>query len=139
MSHFSEQNEKTFVFAPTISKCEILAKFLKIFVKNGTFVHSKCKERTEIIKDFKEGRYDYLVTTAVLERGVTFKNLQVIIYDADSDIYNSQTLIQISGRVGRKIDAPEGEVVFLVNKTTSEIKKAIATIRSKNRALQNML
>ena len=139
LKKYISEEKKVFVFAPTISRCEFLYKILKISVKNGTFVHSKCKERTEIIKDFKEGRYDYLVTTAVLERGVTFKNLQVIIYDADSDIYNSQTLIQISGRVGRKIDAPEGEVVFLVNKETDEIRKTIRTITDKNRYLQNLL
>ena len=129
------EQKKLFVFAPTISKCELLCKIIKIFIKNGTFVHSKCKDRNQKIKNFKDGKYDFLVTTAVLERGVTFKNLQVIIYDADNELYNSQTLIQISGRVGRKIDAPEGEVIFLVNKTTNEITKAISTIRSKNRHL----
>ena len=135
MKKYISENKKVFVFAPTISKCVQLFKITKIFVKNGTFVHSKCKDRAEKIKKFKNGGYDYLVTTAVLERGVTFKNLQVIIFDADNDIYNSQTLIQIAGRVGRKIDAPEGEVIFLVNKTTSEIETAISTIRNKNRNL----
>ena len=139
MRRFISAGKKVFVFAPTISKSESLYKIVKIFVKNGTFVHSKCKDRSQIIKKFKAGGYDYLITTAVLERGVTFKDLQVIIFDADNELYNSQTLIQIAGRVGRKIDAPEGEVVFLVNKTTSEIKQAITTIESKNRHLQNML
>ena len=136
---FIKRGKKVFVFAPTISKCESIYKIIKICVKNGTFVHSKCKDRAQIISKFKHGEYDYLVTTAVLERGVTFKDLQVIIYDADNELYNSQTLIQIAGRVGRKIDAPEGEVVFLVNKRTSEIDDAIKTIESKNRHLQNML
>lgn len=130
-----DDGKKIFVFTPTISKCEFLYKFLKILVKNGTFVHSKCKDRSIKISKFKNGEYDYLVTTAVLERGVTFKDLQVIIYDADNELYNTQTLIQISGRVGRKIDAPEGEVIFLVNKTTEEIKKSIETIKRKNRHL----
>ena len=139
LKKFINQGKKVFVFVPTISRCETIFKIIKILVKNGTFVHSKCKDRSQKINKFKRGEYDYLVTTAVLERGVTFKDLQVIIYDADSDIYNSQTLIQISGRVGRKIDAPEGEVIFLVNKSTSEIEQAISTIRNKNRDLQNML
>ena len=139
LKSYISQGKKTFVFTPTIEKCEFLAKLLRISVKNGTFVHSKCKDRTQIIKDFKKGKYDYLVTTAVLERGVTFKDLQVIIYDADSEIYDSQALIQISGRVGRKIDAPEGEVVFIVNKETNEIRTAIQTIEDKNRHLQDML
>lgn len=135
MRNMISEGKKVFVFAPTISRCESLFKITKIFVKNGTFVHSKCKDRTQKISKFKKGEYDYLVTTAVLERGVTFKNLQVIIYDADSEIYNSQTLIQIAGRVGRKIDAPKGQVLFLVNKRTPEIEKAISTIRNKNRYL----
>ena len=139
LRRFIKGGKKVFVFAPTISKCESLFRFLKIFIKNGAFVHSKCKNRLQIISSFKRGGYDYLVTTAVLERGVTFKDLQVVIYDADNALYNSQTLIQISGRVGRKIDAPEGEVIFLVNKRTSEIDDAISTIERKNRYLQNML
>ena len=136
---FIKGGKKVFVFAPTISKCESIYKIIKICVKNGTFVHSKRKDRAQIISKFKHGGYDYLLTTAVLERGVTFKDLQVIIYDADNELYKSQTLIQIAGRVGRKIDAPEGEVIFLVNKRTSEIDDAIKTIESKNRHLQNML
>ncbi len=135
MRKMISEGKKVFVFAPTISRCESLFKITKIFVKNGTFVHSKCKDRAQKISKFKKGEYDYLVTTAVLERGVTFKNLQVIIYDADSEIYNSQTLIQIAGRVGRKIDAPKGQVLFLVNKRTPEIEEAISTIRNKNRYL----
>ena len=112
---------------------EQVYKILKIHVKNGTFIHSKVKNRTRIIDAFKKGKLDYLVTTAVLERGVTFKNLQVIIYDADNVLYDAQALIQISGRVGRKIDAPTGDVIFLVNKETDEIKNAISTIEAKNR------
>lgn len=139
MKRMIVEGKKIFVFAPTISRCEWLHKIIKIFVKNGTFVHSKCKDRSQKINRFKKGEYDFLVTTAVLERGVTFKNLQVIIYDADSEIYSSQTLIQIAGRVGRKFDAPEGQVLFLVNKRTAEIEQAISTIKHKNRYLQNLL
>ena len=139
LKEYKQQNKKVFIFAPTIAKCEFLYKLLKITAKSGTFVHSKCKDRSQIIKSFKDGKYDYLITTAVLERGVTFKGLQVIIYDADSEIYNAQTLIQISGRVGRKSDAPEGEVIFLVNKETDEIKETIRTITEKNKYLQDLL
>lgn len=132
LKQFFLEDKVVFIFTPTIDKCEFVYKILSLKLKNGTFVHSKCKDRTKKIQDFKEGKYKFLVTTAVLERGVTFKNLQVIIFDADNSIYDSQALIQISGRVGRKIDAPEGEVIFLVNKDTDEIKKAIGTIKSKN-------
>ena len=138
LKQFIKEGKKVFVFVPTISRCMFVFNLLKIFVKNGTFIHSKCKDRSQKISKFKQGGYDYMVTTAVLERGVTFKDLQVIIYDADNELYDSQTLIQISGRVGRKIDAPEGKVLFLVNKRTVEIDEAISTIKNKNRHLQNL-
>lgn len=139
LREFIKKGKKVFVFTPTIDKCEFVHKIVKIFVKNGTFVHSKCKDRSQKIKNFKLGKYDYLITTAVLERGVTFKDLQVIIFDADNEIYDSQALIQISGRVGRKKDAPEGEVIFLVNKESDEIRQAIEAIRTKNKYLQDLL
>lgn len=138
LKKFVIEKKKVFIFAPTISRCEFVYNVICRVVKNGNYVHSKCKNRAEIISDFKNGKYDYLVTTAVLERGVTFKNLQVIIFDADSEIYTSAALIQIAGRVGRKYDAPNGEVIFLVNKETVEIKNAIKEIKRKNESLQSV-
>lgn len=132
LKRYQKEKKPVFIFTPTIARCEYVYKVLKIFVKNGSFVHSKCKNRSEIINKFKKGEFDYLVTTAVLERGVTLKNLQVVIFDADNNIYDTKALIQISGRVGRKIDAPEGEVTFLVNKETKEIGETIKTINYKN-------
>lgn len=135
LKEFDQQNKPVFIFTPTIEKCEKIFKILTSNFKGGEYVHSKRKQRPEIIQNFREGKYKFLVTTAVLERGVTVKNLQAIIYDADHPLYDSQALIQIAGRVGRKIDAPEGDVFFLVNKPTKEMENAIETIKSKNKNL----
>ena len=79
----------------------------------------------EIIDKFREGKLLCLVCTAVLERGVTVKNLQVIIYDADNNIYNDKALLQISGRVGRVIKATSGDVYYVCKKKTEYMEKAI--------------
>ncbi len=139
MKEFKKENKPVFVFCPTIDMAESVYAVIKKVIPNGNVVHSKKIDRETIIDDFKNGRYFYLVTTAVLERGVTIKNLQVIIFNADHDIYDEHALIQISGRVGRKYDAPEGEVVFLVDKITSSIQRTISTIEDKNKSLQTML
>ena len=112
--------------------CEYLDSKIKDKVHGGYFVHSKCHDRAKRIQDFRDGVYSYLITTAVLERGVTVKDLQVIIYEADHHLYDESTLVQISGRVGRKLDAPEGEVIFLGSKETREITNAIKQIKDKN-------
>ena len=132
---FEKENKQVFVFVPTIAMCEMVYKFVREFVKNGEYVHSKRNKREEIISGFKEHKYNFLVTTSVLERGVTVKNLQVIVFNADHNIYTSDALIQISGRVGRKIDAPKGDVIFLVNKENDEIQKCIENIQLSNQNL----
>ena len=135
MHQFVAEKKPVFVFCPTIKLAETVFNFLDKVFPGGSVVHSKLANRSSEIIKFKNGNYKYLVTTAVLERGVTIKNLQVIVFDADHSIYDEQSLIQIAGRVGRKYDAPEGEVIFIANKSTEAIKNAIQTIKSKNESL----
>ncbi|MCQ2792741.1 MAG: hypothetical protein MJ208_04400, partial [Bacilli bacterium] len=132
IKRYQKFKKPVLVFAPTIAEAEEVFCLLKIFLKRGNFVHSKCLNRKEIITDFKKHKYDYLLTTSVLERGVTIKDVQVIIYHADDSMYQSGVLIQIAGRVGRKIDAPTGDVIFLANKVTSSMKEAINAIKLDN-------
>ena len=139
LKRFFDSGKQVFIFVPTIDLSRKIAMLLKPFFHRGTYINSKAKKPEKIIEDFKNKKYSYLVTTAVLERGVTIKDLQVIIYYADNAIYDSASLIQISGRVGRKKDAPEGEVIFLAKKKTTHMERAISEIESANKSLQNML
>ncbi len=129
---YLNKNFPVLVFAPTIKEAEKLYSLLKHLFPGGECVHSLKNKREEIISLFKKRRYSYLVTTAVLERGVTIKNLQVIIYNADSNIYDEYSLVQIAGRVGRKYDAPDGEVVFIGETKTIAMERAAQSIRHKN-------
>lgn len=138
LKQFLNDNKQCFIFEPTIDKAEILFNKLKTFYKQGAVVHSKKSNREEIISAFKKGEYRYLITTSILERGVTVKNLQVIVDDASSPIYDEKTLIQIAGRVGRKIDAWDGEVIFFCDKENDEIRSAIEKIKEANTYVKNM-
>ena len=132
---FRKDEKPLFIFCPTIEMCEFVYKLLKLFNCSVDYVHSKHPKRKEVISNFKRGLFKILITTAVLERGVTFKNLQVIVFRANHALYNSSNLIQISGRVGRKIDAPDGEVIFICNEITDHIKKCIFEIKRANKPL----
>ncbi len=132
LKKYQKLNKPVFVFAPTISIVEEIYRFIKYFVKNGAFVHSKCLKRPQIIDDFKKSKYKFLITTAVLERGVTVANLQVIVYDADHNLYTKEALIQISGRVGRKKECPSGDIIFLADKVTKSMEEAIDEIKGRN-------
>ena len=139
IKEYLKNDKQVFIFVPTIDDSKKLAFFLKLFFLKGTYVNSKRENEQTIIEDFRKKKYMYLVTTAVLERGVTIKDLQVIVYHADHSIYDSAALIQIAGRVGRKKDAPEGEVIFLAKSTNEQIRRAVEEINTANKSLQNML
>lgn len=133
LREYKKEGKPCFVFAPTIILCESLFEKVSLAVKNGSYVHSERPDKENVIDDFKKGKLDFLITTSVLERGVTIKNLQVLVFHADNrSIYDSSTLIQISGRVGRKMDAPNGEVVFFAQKQTEEMSDAIRKIEHYN-------
>lgn len=133
LREYKKEGKPCFVFAPTIVLCESLYEKVSLAVKNGSYVHSERPDKENVIDDFKKGKLDFLITTSVLERGVTIKNLQVLVFHADNrSIYDSSTLIQISGRVGRKMDSPSGEVVFFAQKQTEEMSDAIRKIEHYN-------
>ena len=132
LKEFLSKNKQVFVFCPTIAMCKKVYFFLSLVFKNGNCVHSKNVNRQIIINDFKNRKYKYLVTTAVLERGVTVKDLQVIVFEADHKIYNRYSLIQIAGRAGRKKESPEGSVIFLAKKDSKEIEECIREISKSN-------
>lgn len=124
------------VFVPSKAEAERLFLFLRPFFPRGSFVHSEDPLREEKIRLFKRRKLDYLVTTSVLERGVTVEGLHVIVADADREgIYDAATLIQIAGRAGRKASCPSGEVIFLCERKTGSIDRAILEIRRSNEFL----
>ena len=125
-------NKPIFVFCPTINECERIFKLLNFFFKNGDYVHSKRLNREKIIRDFKDRKIKYLVTTSVLERGVTVKDLQVIIYNASSVLFDEKALIQIAGRVGRKSDAYDGEVILIGDYVSKQMEEAKRSIERSN-------
>jgi len=139
VKRFQKEGKPLLIFTPTISMCEDVYDVLKILFKNVSYVHSKCLDRNIRIDDFRNGITKTLVTTAVLERGVTIPNCQVVIFRSDHRIYDRYSLIQIAGRVGRKKDYPEGEVIYIANENSKEMVESIREIERANSKLQDML
>ena len=139
LKHILNRNRQAFVFVPTIDECETLYNFLRLFFKDGNYVHSQRVGRNSIIQEFRHKTWKFLVTTSVLERGVTIKESDVIVFDSDHKIYDKGTLIQIAGRAGRKADDPHGDVIFIAKKVTKEMEDACASIIKSNKVLQDML
>lgn len=132
LKRFITLKKPVFIFVPTIETGKNLFKLLSLFIKDGSFVSSQEEMRKIDIEKFKNGDLKYLVTTSILERGVTVKDLQVIVFEADNYIYNKETLIQIAGRVGRKIGATNGEVLFIASDISNAMQEAIEDTKRYN-------
>ena len=111
LTRWIKQGKPVLIFVPTLAHGQRLFQWLFLFCKKGKWVHASTKTRDQDINAFKQGRLSYLVSTSILERGITLVHLQVIIAFGDHPLMEEKTLIQMAGRVGRKKEDPYGEVV----------------------------
>jgi competence protein ComFA len=96
-------------------------------------VYAEHPERDAIVRRFREHRIRLLITTTILERGVTIPFSDVAVLGSDDPVFDSASLIQIAGRVGRKAEDPIGVVWFLPEMRTRAQVAAIREIKAWNR------
>ncbi|MCH5180093.1 MAG: DEAD/DEAH box helicase family protein [Erysipelotrichales bacterium] len=128
LRNYHKLKKRVLIFVPTIGMSKKVFDFLKLFFKNINYVNSKRENKDQILNDFRDKKIMFIVTTSILERGITIDDLQVVVLFSNHIVYSSQSLIQIAGRVGRNINHPSGDVYFLTNEITENIKDAIKEI-----------
>ena len=123
------------IFASEIKKGEKLKEILQEQFPNENigFVSSVTENRLEQVQAFRDGELTILISTTILERGVTFPFVDVFIVDANHRLFTKSSLIQIGGRVGRSMDRPTGELLFFHDGLNTSIKKAIKEIKQMNK------
>ena len=123
------------IFVPEISKGLEFATIMEQTFPEETigFVSSQTDNRLEIVEGFRNKEITILISTTILERGVTFPGVDVIVVQANHYLYTSSSLVQISGRVGRSMDRPTGLLLFFHEGSTRSIEKAIAEIKQMNK------
>jgi competence protein ComFA len=117
------------IYFPTIKLQTKFASKLKI---EHYLINSKTHNRKEMLEILHSKKSAVILSTLVLERGVTFKNTNVIVYLADHPLFNYENLVQISGRVGRNYLYPHGKIIFLVNNKNKKVREAIKFIKKCN-------
>ncbi|WP_371326687.1 DEAD/DEAH box helicase [Psychrobacillus sp. OK028] len=115
------------IFLPTI-------EMLENFPSDLPRVHAEHPYRKELVMQLREKKIPGLLTTTILERGITIENVHVAVVGAEQPIFTSSALIQISGRVGRSVQYPEGDIVFFHHGISREMDKAQDAIEGWNRA-----
>ena len=123
------------IFASEIKKGEKLKEILQDQYPNENigFVSSVTEDRLEQVQAFRDGELTILISTTILERGVTFPCVDVFVVEANHRLFTKSSLIQIGGRVGRSMDRPTGELLFFHDGLNASIKKAIKEIKQMNK------
>ncbi|RKD22098.1 hypothetical protein BEP19_13595 [Ammoniphilus oxalaticus] len=129
------EERQAFVFVPYI---ELVGKLVNQLINlkkelNIAGTHSRDPLRAEKVTAFRKGEIRVLVTTTIMERGVTVPRTDVIVFQADAPIFDEASLVQISGRTGRSFDDPIGRVVFIAREKTREMVKARKHIKKMNK------
>ena len=131
LEKITKQKIQILVFIPTIKLATLVYHFLKLKYRCALFT-SKTKDKELIIDEFHKQKYQFLISTTILERGITIKGIYVVILHADHNVFNEASLIQMIGRVGRNKEMPTGEGVFLCSKNNQDIKNCCLAIQKMN-------
>ena len=131
-------DRKHIIYVPSISILNKLGSELNIDT-----ISSESKRKDKLLDLLKNGTIKNILSTTILERGITIKNVDVIVLYADHKVFTYQTLIQIAGRVGRKIGDETGNVYifyrhnsikfFFVNRYIKRMNNEMLWLRKNNK------
>ncbi|MBU1144630.1 MAG: DEAD/DEAH box helicase family protein [Firmicutes bacterium] len=124
LDEWQNLGKKVLLFVPSILFGIRMHHILLSYGYLTEIYHSKIKNKSYILNEFKKDKFLFLITTTILERGVTFSNINVAVVLSDHPIFTSNVLIQIAGRVGRNLMYPNGEIIFFSEFMSKAMTKA---------------
>jgi competence protein ComFA len=124
---------RAMIFVPSVSIIEQVTELIREHVEvTVDFVHAEDPQRKDKVERFREGDIQLLVTTTILERGVTVPFLDVAIFGADHEVFSESALVQMAGRAGRSKVDHNGQVLFFHYGKSLSMMSAIKHIREMN-------
>ncbi|WP_368503257.1 DEAD/DEAH box helicase [Alkalihalophilus sp. As8PL] len=123
----------TLLFAPSIQLLHQCSTILQSLAVRHEAVHAADIDRHNKLDAFRNNEYSLLLTTTILERGVTIPNVDVAVLGAEDDVFTEAALVQIAGRVGRSADVPTGDVTFFHYGRTDAMLRARGQINWMNK------
>jgi len=129
--------ERTLVTTLTKKTAEDLTTYLNEQGLKVQYLHSDVAtlDRTDILDDLRNGKYDVLVGINLLREGLDLPEVSLVaILDADKEgfLRSDVTLIQTMGRAARHV---EGRVIMYADKITGSMERALSEVK-RRRAYQ---
>lgn len=126
-----KQQRYTLVFFNHIETMKDAYHKYRAHIPNLICVYSEDVYRFDKVEALRRGEHSIVFTTTILERVFTMARLDVIVINAET--FSKAALIQIAGRVGRKMEEPKGLVLFLHEGVSLSMIKAKKDITEMNR------
>jgi excinuclease ABC subunit B len=132
----AENNQRVLVTTLTKRMAEDLSEYFTEMGIKARYMHSEIHtiERTEIIRDLREARFDVLVGINLLREGLDLPEVSLVaILNADSQgfLRSATAMIQIAGRAARNVD---GEVIMYADGITPAMDKVIKETERRRKA-----
>lgn len=130
-----KKSERVIINTLTKKQAEDLDVYLKQKNIKSNYLHSDVKTlaRTEILKDFRLGKFDILIGVNLLREGLDLPEVSLVaILDADREGFlRSQTsLIQTMGRAARNV---RGKIILYADSITGSIKNAVKEVERRRK------
>ncbi|MDF7637405.1 helicase-related protein [Leuconostocaceae bacterium ESL0958] len=137
LRHWQPQQGPLLIFVPRVADLVLVAdQVAKETAAPGATVHASDPKRLEKVQALRTGQLAYLISTTILERGVTIPRVTVCIMGADEPTYNAAALVQMAGRVGRSAQAKSGLVLAFAAGPSRSLRFARRQIAAMNAAAQ---
>ncbi len=118
-----ERGGQAFYVHNRVETIAIQARMLRELVPEARFcvAHGQMHEHEleDVIIDFLEGKYDVLVSTAIIESGLDMPNVNTILINR-ADTFGLAQLYQLKGRVGRSITKAYAYLFYPMNRALNE-------------------
>ena len=135
----AKKKERVIVNTLTKKQTEDLNDYLKGQSIKSNYLHSDIKtlQRTEILKDFRYGKFDVLIGVNLLREGLDLPEVTLVaILDADREgfLRSETSLMQTMGRAARNV---KGKIILYADTITKSMKRAIDEVeRRREKQLQ---
>lgn len=136
LNQVAERDGQAFLFVASIARLTVLHRYIEQLAPEWQgkveTVHAADPEREIKVKAMRNGTIRLLLTTTIMERGVTIGGVDVLVVQADAVLFDEAALVQIAGRAGRSAACPDGTVLFLAEEITPPMKAAVRHIQEMN-------
>lgn len=119
--------ERAIINTLTKKQAEDLNTYLNNQGFKSNYLHSEIKtfERTEILKSFREGKFDVLIGVNLLREGLDLPEVTLVaILDADREgfLRSETSLMQTMGRAARNV---KGKIILYADRITGSMRRAM--------------